>query len=111
MFDLGFTLIDEGGDGGATIMAEYGADLFDEVDRCGRWRSAGGRCSARSRPTPNVPIGAVEVLAAGELDDLVDRPQRAPTTDVPATGSGRVGVSAGCADTGRDGRGLRRTAS
>ncbi|MDX1874598.1 non-ribosomal peptide synthase/polyketide synthase [Mycolicibacterium sp. 120266] len=29
MFDLGFTLIDDRADGGATIMAEYSADLFD----------------------------------------------------------------------------------
>lgn len=70
MFDLGFTLIDERADGGATIMAEYSADLFDESTvrtLAHRLVTMFGRLAA----DPAVAIGAVDVLGDGEYDDLV----------------------------------------
>ncbi|MDT5176330.1 MAG: hypothetical protein QOJ95_528, partial [Mycobacterium sp.] len=70
MFDLGFTLIDEGADGGAAIMAEYADDLFDEstvVSLTQRLVSLLGRVAVDT----GTAIGAVDVLLDGELDTLV----------------------------------------
>ncbi|MGH3639310.1 MAG: amino acid adenylation domain-containing protein, partial [Mycobacterium sp.] len=70
MFDLGFTLIDEGGDGGATIMAEYAADLFDESSvRTLTLRLV--TVLARMGSDVAVPVGDVDLLANGERDELV----------------------------------------
>jgi amino acid adenylation domain-containing protein len=70
MFDLGFTLIDERADGRATIMAEYGGDLFDESTvrtLTQRLLSVLGQVAT----DPAIPIGAVDVLRPDEFDDLI----------------------------------------
>nr|WP_233165340.1 non-ribosomal peptide synthase/polyketide synthase [Mycobacterium sp. AT1] len=88
MFDLGFTLVDQGGDGGATIMAEYGADMFDEATvRTLTSRLVGmlGEVVVDAER----PIGSVEVLADGEFEDLVTARNRT-TRDLPATGLGAL---------------------
>ncbi|MET0474163.1 MAG: amino acid adenylation domain-containing protein, partial [Mycobacterium sp.] len=70
MFDLGFTLIDRRGDGGATIMAEYAADLFDEssvLTLTGRLVTMLSRLASDAAAT----IGGVDILEEDERDALV----------------------------------------
>ncbi|CAN5600445.1 non-ribosomal peptide synthetase [soil metagenome] len=70
MFDLGFTLIDERTDGGATIMAEYSADLFDDPSvraLVERLVAILGQVAA----DPSISIGAVDLLRAEERDSLL----------------------------------------
>ncbi|MCV7012892.1 non-ribosomal peptide synthase/polyketide synthase [Mycolicibacterium madagascariense] len=70
MFDLGFTLVDDRAGGGATVMAEYGADLFDESTV----RTLTQRLVtllADAIADTAVAIGALEVLADGERDALI----------------------------------------
>ncbi len=70
MFDLGFTLIDDRGDGRAGIMAEYSADLFDESTvRTLAQRLV--RMLGRVAADASVAIGAIDVLATGEYDTLI----------------------------------------
>ncbi|AKS31661.1 non-ribosomal peptide synthetase [Mycolicibacterium goodii] len=70
MFDLGFTLIDHGADDSATIMAEFAADLFDEstVHTLARRlvRLLDGVVAGA-----DTRIGAIDLLAPGEQQDLV----------------------------------------
>ncbi|WP_029115226.1 non-ribosomal peptide synthase/polyketide synthase [Mycobacterium sp. URHB0044] len=70
MFDLGFTLIDERADGRATVMAEYGSDLFDESTvrtLTHRLVSVLGQVAT----DPTIPVGAVDVLRRAERADLI----------------------------------------
>jgi amino acid adenylation domain-containing protein len=70
MFDLGFTLVDNRADGGATLIAEYGADLFDEstvATLTRRLVTLLDRVCADASTT----IGSVDVLGDGEYTALV----------------------------------------
>ncbi|GAB7066951.1 non-ribosomal peptide synthetase [Mycolicibacterium hodleri] len=88
MFDLGFTVIDGGAEGGATIMAEYGADLFDE-STVRTLTSRLVRILGEGAVAADLPIGAVELLGDGELDDLVGERNRT-AHDVPSMGLGAL---------------------
>ncbi|MCV7419610.1 non-ribosomal peptide synthase/polyketide synthase [Mycobacterium yunnanensis] len=68
MFDLGFTLVDSGEDG-ATIVAEYGADLFDESTVRTLTRRLLGILGAAA--DADLPIGAVALLDDAEREHLV----------------------------------------
>jgi amino acid adenylation domain-containing protein len=70
MFDLGFTLIDEPADGGATIMVEYSADLFDDTSV----RTLGERLAGvleQVATNSSISVGAVDVLQHDERHDLI----------------------------------------
>jgi len=70
MFDLGFTLIDRGPDGGATIVAEFSADLFDQssVRTLTQRLIAVLACTAAD---PTVSVAALDVLLPGEREVLL----------------------------------------
>lgn len=88
MFDLGFTLIDQRGDGGAAIMAEYSADLFNEStvrELTQRLVMLLGRVAADT----SVQIGALDVLHDQEHGALIaDRNDT--SRDVDAIGLGAL---------------------
>jgi amino acid adenylation domain-containing protein/non-ribosomal peptide synthase protein (TIGR01720 family) len=72
MFDLGFTLIDEPSTGGASLMAEFSSDLFDESSV----RTLTERLIAvlrRVTADTTMPVGSVGVLCDDERDALVLR--------------------------------------
>ncbi|MCV7209473.1 non-ribosomal peptide synthase/polyketide synthase [Mycolicibacterium canariasense] len=87
MFDLGFTLIDDRDGGGATIMAEYSADLFD---------ASTVRTLARRVITALDQFANDSTLPVGALD-LLDETERATVaarnaTDHPVTPIGLGGL-------------------
>ncbi|MBI3224256.1 MAG: non-ribosomal peptide synthase/polyketide synthase [Mycolicibacterium cosmeticum] len=65
MFDLGFTLIDDRADGGATIMAEYSADLFDASSVQNLTQRLIAALGVFMRDT-TIPVGAVDLLTDTE---------------------------------------------
>ncbi|MCV7251749.1 non-ribosomal peptide synthase/polyketide synthase [Mycobacterium hackensackense] len=72
MFDLGFTLIDDRADGGATIMAEYSADLFDASSV----RTLAGRLVAalgQFAQDTGLAVGEVDLLDDDERATLAAR--------------------------------------
>ncbi|MDX1892209.1 non-ribosomal peptide synthase/polyketide synthase [Mycolicibacterium sp. 050158] len=87
MFDLSFTLVDDR-TGGATIMAEYGADLFD----ASTVRSLTHRLITllgRIATDGATAIGAVDVLSDGEREALLIE-RNATTHDVDDVGLGAL---------------------
>ncbi|MBU8838445.1 non-ribosomal peptide synthetase [Mycolicibacterium goodii] len=74
MFDLGFTLIDHGGDATAHLMAEYAADLFDESTvrtLARRLVTLLERVVAGSAAVADIRVGAIDLLEPGERDALI----------------------------------------
>ena len=70
MFDLGFTFVDDRAGGSATIVAEYGADLFDEstvLSLTQRLIALFGRIVSDT----STVVGALHVLHGGEREALV----------------------------------------
>jgi amino acid adenylation domain-containing protein len=70
MFDLGFTLIDEGADKQATILAEYSSDLFDESSV----RTLVHRLVMifdQIASDTTISVAELELLRADERDDLL----------------------------------------
>ena len=72
MFDLGFTLIDDRADGGATIMAEYSADLFDASSVQILTQRLITALGVFTRDT-TIAVGAVELLDDAERVALAAR--------------------------------------
>ena len=70
MFDLGFTLIEERADGGARIMAEYAADLFDDASVVTLTQRLVGLLG-RVTSDVTVAVGDVDLLTDGERLALV----------------------------------------
>ncbi|MGU3499521.1 non-ribosomal peptide synthase/polyketide synthase [Mycobacterium sp. C31M] len=70
MFDLGFTLIDDRAGGGATVMAEYSADLFDESTVHTLTRRLLRVLQTWARGS-DARIGAVSLLDKGEQDTIL----------------------------------------
>jgi amino acid adenylation domain-containing protein/non-ribosomal peptide synthase protein (TIGR01720 family) len=70
MFDLGFTLIEHAAGGGATIMAEYSADLFDPSSV----RTLAQRLVAvlgQAGADAGLRVSAVDVLCDGEREAML----------------------------------------
>ncbi|MDZ7887036.1 MAG: non-ribosomal peptide synthase/polyketide synthase [Mycobacterium sp.] len=88
MFDLGFTLIDDRADGGATIMAEFSADLFDEYSVRTLAQRLAGVLTALTRD-PSTRIGAVTLIDEAERDALLVT-RNDTDHEVPAIGLGAL---------------------
>ncbi|KAA0102330.1 non-ribosomal peptide synthetase [Mycolicibacterium sp. P1-18] len=88
MFDLGFTVVDGGVDVGATILAEYGADLFDESS-VRTLTSRLVRILGEASTAVDAAIGGVDLLDDGEFEDLVADRNRT-SRDVAPTGLGAL---------------------